>query len=118
MKELKKEDGTTQISLRNLSLLSVLHGAVRFMLHYVPFAESNATLIGFEDGTLFRATGFSSGFAGEGPRGLLTAIETYLKRRDITIEHIKRWGGAKYLILSGKGHGQRLCQLDNHTEIW
>lgn len=116
MKKLKKENGTSQISLYNLGLLSALHGQVRFMLHFAPFTGSNATLIAFADGTLFRATGFTSGYKGES--GLLTAIETYLNRRDITIEHISKWGGAKYLILSGKGHGQKLYHLDYYTEVW
>jgi len=118
MRKLKKEEGITNVSLYNLGLLVPLHGPVRFMLHFAPFSGSNATLIGFQDGQLFRATGFSSGYAGEGPHGLLTAIEKYLNRRDITIKHISKWGGAKYLILSGKGCGKRLCHLDDHTEIW
>jgi len=118
MKELKPEGGVTQISLYNIGLLTPLHGPVRFILHYAPFTGSNATLIGFQDGTLHRATGFSSGYAGEGPHGLLAAIETWLKRRDITIAHICKWRGKKYLILPGKGSGQMICHLDTHTEVW
>lgn len=119
MKQLKKEGGVTQISLHNIALLVALHGPVRFMLHMAPIERiSHATLIGFKDGNLFRVTGFSSGYCGEGPHGLLTAIETWLNRHDITIEHIEKWNGNRYLLLSGKGCGTRLCHLNDHTEIW
>ena len=120
MKELKKEDGITQISLENLALLAVLHGPVRFMLHHAPHGTTvrDYTLIVFQDGTIHRATGFSSGYRGEGPHGLLTAIEKWLKRRDITIEHINKWRGKQYLLLSDKGNGQRLCHLEDRIEVW
>ena len=120
MKELKKEGGVTQISLENIALLVALHGPVRFMLHFAPTNEqvSHATLVGFKDGYLHRATGFASGYTGEGPCGLLAAIETWLERRDITMFHINRWNGSRYLLLPGKGCGTRLCHLDDHTEIW
>ena len=119
MKELKKEFGVTQVSLENLGLLFALHGRVRFILHHAPTnTYSNATLVGFQDGYLHRATGFSSGYSGEGPHGLLTAIEKWLERRDITIEHISGWSGKRYLILSGEGNGKIICHLDDHTEIW
>ena len=119
MKELKKECGVTRISMENISLLVALHGPVRFMLHFAPIERvSHATMIGFQDGTLFRVTGFSSGFAGEGPHGLHVAIEKWLDRRDITIRHLDKWYGARYLILSGKGNGQRLYYMDDHTEVW
>jgi len=115
MKELKPEGGVTQISLHNLGLLAVLHGPVRFILHHAP---ASTTIMGFQDGHIHCATGFSSGYRGEGPHGLLTAIEKWLKRRDITIEHISSWRGRQYLLLSGKGNGQRLCHLEDHIEVW
>lgn len=118
MKELKKENGSTQVSLHNLGLLIALHGYVRFMLHQAPIEiVSHATIFGFQDGTLFRATGFTSGPAGNA-HTLLDVIRTYLRRRDITIEHINQWHGSRYLLLSGEGSGKRLFHLDDHTEIW
>lgn len=119
-RELKKEGGVTQVSLSNIALLVALHGPVRFMLHMAPANEqvNHATLVGFKDGYLHRATGFSSGYAGEGPHGLHAAIETWLNRRDITMFHISRWNGSRYLLLPGKGCGTRLFHLDAHTEVW
>ena len=107
MKKLKEECGVTVISLDNLGLLSVLHGPVRFILHYAPAGSTveDKTLIAFKDGHRHVATGFASGYGGEGPHGLLTAIQTYLKRQDITIEHISSWRGSRYLILPGPGNG-------------
>jgi len=125
MKELKPENGITQVSLYNLGLLTALHGPVRFILHHAPIGSTvnDATLIGFQDGHYHRANGLSTnwhyrGYVGEGPHGLLAAIETYLKRRDITLEHINSWRGKKYLILPGKGSGKMICHLDTHTEVW
>lgn len=119
MKELKKEGGVTTISLDNISLLVALHGPVRFMLHFAPANEqiSHATLIGFKDGHLHRATGFASGDMGEGSRGLLAAIETWLDRRDITMFHISRWNGSRYLLLPSNGCGKRLTYVDD-IEVW
>lgn len=120
MKELKSEDGITQISLSNIALLVALHGPVRFILHFASTSTTvdDATLIGFQDGSYHRANGFASGYGGEGPHGLLAAIETYLKRRDITIAHICKWRGKNYFILPGNGSGQMICHLDMHTEVW
>lgn len=115
MKKLKEECGVTRISLENLGLLAVLHGPVRFMLHH---ASVGTTIMGFQDGYIHCATGFSSGYAGEGTHGLLMAIEKYLRRRDITIEHINSWHGNRYLLLSGEGSGKRLCHLEDHIEVW
>lgn len=120
MKKLKPEEGITIHTLENLGLLAPLHGPVRFILHFAPIGTTmeDCTLIAFQDGYMHRATGFSAGYAGEGPHGLLTAIQTYLKREDITIEHICGWRGAKYLILPKEGNGKKLFHLDTHTEVW
>lgn len=119
MKRIKEECGVTMISLDNLGLLSALHGRVRFILHNAPSGTTagDKTLIAFEDGWKHTATGFASGYGGEGPHGLLTAIQTYLKRDDITIEHISSWRGSRYLILPGKGNGEKLFFLAG-CEIW
>ena len=119
MKKLKEECGVTVISLDNLALLSALHGRVRFILHYAPTGTTveDRTMIVFEDGWKHLATGFASGYGGEGPHGLLTAIQTHLKRDDITIDHICGWRGGRYLILSGKGNGEKLYFLAG-CEIW
>lgn len=127
MKRIKEECGVTVISLDNLGLLSALHGQVRFILHYAPIGTTmeDKTLIAFQDGWKHTATGFASGYGGEGPHGLLTAIQTYLKRDDITIEHICSWRGKSYLILPGKGNGEDLYFLSTAhdknitgSEIW
>lgn len=119
MKKLKEECGVTVISLDNLGLLSALHGPVRFILHYAPAGSTveDKTLIAFRDGYRHQATGFASGYGGEGPHGLLTAIQTYLKRDDITIEQISSWRGNRYLILPGKGKGEQILFLAG-CEIW
>jgi len=127
MKKLKEECGVTVISLDNLGLLSAVHGRVRFILHYAPTGTTmdDRTMIVFEDGWKHLATGFASGYGGEGPHGLLTAIQTYLKRDDITIEHISSWRGKQYLILPGKGNGEDIYFLSsthdphvNGCEVW
>jgi len=110
MKKLQQECGVTRISLENLALIVPLHGPVRFILHSAPAGtnDEHSTLIAFQDGYIHRATGFASGYGGEGPHGLLTAIQTYLKRNDITIDHICSWLGKDYMILPGKGAGKSL----------
>lgn len=119
MRTLKEECGVTVRSLDNLGLLSAVHGRVRFILHYAPAGSTmeDRTLIAFQDGYKHLATGFSSGYAGEGPHGLLTAIQTYLKRDDITIEHICGWRGKQYLIIPGKGNGEDIYFIAG-CEIW
>lgn len=119
MKKLKEECGVTIISLDNLGLLSALHGRVRFILHDAPAGDTmrDRTMIVFQDGHKHVATGFSSGYGGEGPHGLLTAIQTYLKRKDITIEHICGWRGTQYLIIPGAGNGED-CYFVAGCEIW
>lgn len=119
MKKLKEECGVTVTSLDNLGLLSVLHGPVRFILHYAPAGSTadDRTLIAFQDGYRHAATGFASGYGGEGPHGLLMAIQTYLTRDDITIEHISSWRGSRYLILSGQGNGKELY-FTAGSRIW
>ena len=119
MKKLKEECGVTVISLDNLGLLSVLHGPVRFILHHAPAGSTaeDRTLIAFKDGHRHAATGFASGYGGEGPHGLLTAIQAYLQRKDITIEHICGWRGGYYLILPGEGNAETFGFLAG-CEIW
>lgn len=120
MKRLKKECGVTMVTLDNLGLLSALHGSVRFMIHSA--TTEHSTLVAFHDGYIHRATGFASGYGGEGPHGLLTAIQIYLKRNDITIEHIASWLGRDYMILPGKGigksHNYHFTEDGVVIEIW
>lgn len=123
MKELKQECGVTRISLENLALLASLHGPVRFMLHWAPagMSSEHSTLVVFQDGYVHTVTGFASGYGGEGPHGLLTAIQTYLKRNDITIEHICSWLGRDYMVLPGEGTGQHIHNFafaGRILEIW
>lgn len=109
MKELKQECGVTQISLENLGLLTVLHGPVRFILHSAILGRpGQSTLIAFKDGYSHVATGFASGYGGEGPHGLLRAIQDFLNRGDININHIAAWSEKDYLVLPGKGSAQSL----------
>ena len=119
MRKLKEECGVTMISLDNLGLLSALHGCVKFILHHAPAGSTaeDKTLIAFKDGYKHTATGFASGYGGEGPHGLLTAIQTYLKRTDITIEHICAWRGGNYLIVAGQGNGETFGFISGN-EIW
>jgi len=121
MKQLKEECGVTVRSLENLALLASLHGRVRFILHYAPAGTTaeDKTLIVFQDGYRHTATGFASGYGGEGPHGLLTAIQTYLKRNDITIEHICSWRGREYLIIPGNGNGEVILIFGRaNCEVW
>lgn len=109
MKEIKQECGVTQISLENLGLCVVLHGPVRFILHSAIIGRpGQSTLIAFQDGHSHVATGFSCGYRGEGPHGLLHAIQDFLDRGDINIHHIADWSGKDYLVLPGKGSAQSL----------
>lgn len=119
MKELKEECGVTRITLENLALLAPLHGPVRFLIHYAPkgMTSEDKTFVVFQDGYQHEASGFASGYGGEGPQGLLTAIQTYLKRRDITIEHICTWRGKNYFVIPGEGNGQPLFEAGFY-EIW
>lgn len=121
MKKLQKECGVTRISLENLALLAPLHGPVRFIMHYAPSGTTveDKTLVVFQDGYRHTATGFACGYGGEGPHGLLTAIQTYLKREDITIEHICGWRGREYLILPGVGNGELILLFSSaNCEVW
>lgn len=107
--KLEEEGGITQISLRNIEKLRSVHGSVRAIEHD-NYSEEQCTNIIFADGHVHRATGFSCGYRGEGPHGLLTVMKDYLFRSDITIDHIASWSsgekiGRRYLILRGGGGG-------------
>ncbi len=123
-RELQTECGVTRISLENLSLLGVFHGRVKFIFHYAPSGTmaEDATLVVYEDGHQHVATGFSCGYPGEGPHGLLEAIHKYLGRRDITIEHICGWREERaqgYMVLPGRGIGKAVLNLGACAfEVW
>lgn len=124
MKELQKEGGITRISLENIELLVALHGPVRFLIHYAPAGTTveDMTFIVFRDGFNHTATGFASGYAGEGPRGLHETIQEHLKRDDIMMEHIAGWRGSSYMILNGQGNGEEIHNFvlisAGRLEVW
>lgn len=123
----KDEGGITQISTENIRLLAAAHGPVRFIYHVAPEGEamSDYTIIAFRSGKHHKATGFSSGYWGEGPRGLCEAIREHLHRADITSEHIAGWRGNGYFILPREGCGSAIYSFPNTTrqqidriEVW
>lgn len=120
----EEEGGVTQASLRNLEKFAKMHGRVRFLEHD-RYSKEEHTSFYFVDGTVYVATGFSAGYAGEGPRGLMEAIRTHLARTDITFEHISAWKkGMMHLIIWGQGMGEVVmlylgvmdCEYD--LEVW
>jgi len=126
MKEtLEEEGGITQVSLRNIAKLYKQHGKVKFVEHWT-YGREQTTEIFFEDGFTFVASGFGCGYVGEGSYGLLKVIELYLRRTDITIDHITAWKGdhTVYLLLRGDGQGRAVschsgvqdCEYD--LEVW
>lgn len=125
MKKLQEEVGVTEISTENINLLVTLHGPVRFLIHHAPDGDTmrDMTFFKFQDGFSHTATGFSSGYAGEGPRGLLNTIQKHLNRDDITMEHVAMWRGSDYMVLSGPGKGEEIHNFlfnpkGTRTEIW
>jgi hypothetical protein len=122
----EEEGGVTQVSLRNLDKYAREHGAVRAIEHINYFESDEHTIFHFNDGTKYTATGFSVGYAGEGPRGLVTAIMIYLKRTDITIELVSAWSKDPYVYLMthGQGFGKQIAifmgvqDMDFDAEVW
>lgn len=81
---LQEEGGVTEISLNNIRKLTSAHGNVKCMLHSLyPEPEDPFTNIYFEDGHVHKATGFSTGYHGTGPSGLVEALDEFLSRNDL-----------------------------------
>jgi len=107
--DLEEEGGVTEVSLRNIEKIITGHGPVRIIIHRADQDDplEQFTEIHFVDGYVHIATGFSIGYMGEGPRGLVTAIKRYLVREDITVETVSKWlHGINYIILMGQGQGK------------
>lgn len=127
MEKLHEEEGITRKSIENIDFLVTNHGAVRFLIHHAPEARSVAgdmTFFVFQDGYNHVATGFASGYGGEGPRGLQETIQKHLRRHDITLDHIASWPrGSDFMILNGRGKGEEVHNFMSdpkatRTEIW
>jgi hypothetical protein len=123
---MKEEGGVTEISLENIEELVRVHGNVHFIQHWTyPKPDDPHTDIYFEDGFMHTATGFSTGYRGTGPHGLLKVITKRLGRDDITIEHIAKWkkGHTVWMILSSRGAGGQMIthscsDMEYDLEIW
>lgn len=113
MRMLQEEGGVTEISLSNIEKLKEKHGDVKFVFHSMygddPYPN---TEIYFQDGFKWTATGFSTGYRGEGPRGLEKVINSYLDRTDIDIDVIggldANEGATCHLFTRGQGVGKAI----------
>lgn len=68
------ESGTTRISMQNAVHMSLMHGPILGIIHSVDPDDVHATKIFYADGFAYLATGFTCGYSGEGPRGLLDLV--------------------------------------------
>jgi len=108
MKNIDGDDsGITRISTEKLAKFAEIHGRDQVRLVEVDERDrvhDSFVRFHFMDGAVYTASGFTTGYFGEGPRGLYEAIKRYLNRTDITPEIICSWRGKKiYLILRGAG---------------
>jgi hypothetical protein len=71
--KLKEEGGITQHSLFNAKVLTLAHGSVVGVTLCGEHMKADyRTTVEFKDGFHFEFTGFSWGYGGEGPSGLVT----------------------------------------------
>lgn len=120
--KLEEEGGITQISLRNTEKLIQFFGPIRFVQHST--YDDDLTTVFFENGFEYELTGFSCGYGGEGPNGLVQFLSKFLFRKDITIEQVAKWTRHKiYVITKGLGDGfsyrtYSCADMEYELEIW
>lgn len=122
----EEEGGVTQVSLRNIEKFVKAHGEVRAIEHNA-YGEEH-TKVYFAGGPVYVATGFSCGYAGEGPRGLHEIIKKYLRRSDVTRDLISGMFNERvvHLFLAGEGEGHHgpvrtfkgCCDSEFDVVVW
>jgi hypothetical protein len=75
VKQLEKECGVTQVSLKNADILIEEHGLPALIHLHLDENKDWLVTATFEGGVTHAFSGFSWGYCGEGPRGLRTFLD-------------------------------------------
>lgn len=99
-------DGVTQISLRALMELHVRGEVLREVRITSNDTTDTICEFEFESRKIYRASGFSIGYGGEGPHGLWTAIRTFHTDKisgDFWATPIAKMPAGEWTWIPGKG---------------